>query len=206
MKVGYLSLALIVMLAACDDDDVSFGAGEDLGSDGTANSARLVKMDSAGNLLDSNASQWSCVLDSDTALVWSVKTDDGALHDKDGYYTWFNDDSNTNQGAAGVAGGFSSCTGNIQCDTQTYIAATNAQGLCGNTSWRLPSADELQQLAQEGANPTSETEFFVLINFDSYWSNTLANSIQRMTFSFSTQQLIPENHDNLNPVILVRSQ
>ncbi|HBC55983.1 MAG TPA: hypothetical protein DCZ03_02355 [Gammaproteobacteria bacterium] len=160
-------------------------------------------MDSSGNVLDEGAAQWSCVLDNDSGLIWAIKLDDSSIHDKDNLYTWFNDDANTNQGMEGSPGGFNSCVGGIQCDTQSYLQATNAQGLCAATNWRLPTAAELQQMSEEEANPVTQTQFFPHINLDGYWSATLDNVMQRLTLSFSTLQLIPEDSSNLNPAILV---
>lgn len=72
-----------------------------LGSDGTP-------------LADQNAAYaatpWNCVRDNVTGLIWEVKTDDGALRDKDNTYTWYNIDPATNGGVAGTAGGGSSPT------------------------------------------------------------------------------------------------
>ena len=46
----------------------------------------FTKLDAAGLALSSSVSQWSCVKDNVTGLVWELKTDDGGLHDKDDTY------------------------------------------------------------------------------------------------------------------------
>lgn len=200
-----LTLFLFFLLVACHDDEASLGSGlpGDSDDDSDMATSRLSKVDGSGNLLDEGAAQWSCVLDNDSSLIWAIKPDAGGIHDLDNLFTWFNDDANTNQGMEGSPGGFNSCVGGIQCDTQRYIVATNAQGLCGATNWRLPTVAELQLLSQDETNPSTQTQFFPAISANGYWSSTLDNVTQRLTLNFSTLQSIPEDSSNLNPVILV---
>lgn len=100
--------------------------------------------------------------------MWEVKTDDGGLRDKDNTYVWYDPslsttwvDSNTPWagtpdgelsafmeyiGKTWFANG--SCTGDIPCDTFSYINAVNAQGLCGHHDWRMPTKNELLGLVE----------------------------------------------------------
>ena len=162
-----VALLVVAAVAACGEEDVSLGSVGDGDDNGAGSAARLSKIDGAGNLLDISAPQWRCVLDSDTGLIWAVKRDDSTIHDKDNLFTWFDEDANTNQGMPGAEGGFNSCVGGIQCDTHSYLAATNSEGLCGATNWRLPTAAELQQLSQQEVNPTTQTQFFPVIRLAS---------------------------------------
>jgi hypothetical protein len=85
---------------------------------------------------------WSCIRDEVTGLVWEVKTDAGDLRDKDWTYSWYDPSGVGTGGDPGAAGG-GSCGGTVSCDTQAFVAAVNAAGLCGKQDWRLPTREEL---------------------------------------------------------------
>lgn len=73
-----------------------------------------------------------CVKDELTGLTWEVKTVGiGGLRDE------WNTFTNLGNGQPG--------------DSSAYVAAVNAQGLCGYTDWRIPTADELQSLVDYSA-------------------------------------------------------
>ena len=88
-----------------------------------------------------------CAKDKLTGLTWEVKTADGGLRDKDKTYTNYDDVNNQSLPAGGrpTASDINSAT-----NTVGFIAAVNATSLCGLTSWRLPTADELQGLVDYG--------------------------------------------------------
>lgn len=129
-----------------------------------ANGFDFTKLDQDGNALAADAAFWRCTRDNVTGLIWENKTDqddpskptDGSLtpadmelHDKDNTYSWFNSDANTNGGNSGTAAnGVCNLAG--QCDTEKFVASVNALGLCGAADWRLPTVDELQNLADRG--------------------------------------------------------
>ncbi|MEN9501334.1 MAG: hypothetical protein RI964_619 [Pseudomonadota bacterium] len=117
--------------------------------------------------------KWSCVKDNVTGLIWEVKTQDGGLRDMDWQYTWYNTDNTTNGGGVGVQDG-GHCQGS-QCDTQSYVEAVNAQGLCGSSHWRLPEVDELQSIVdhtKHDPEPTIDINFFPNTKAWIYWSAT----------------------------------
>ena len=62
------------------------------------------------------------ITDTKTGLMWEKKSDDGTLHDKDGFYTWDN--------------AFS-----------VFVAGLNSANFAGHNDWRLPNINELQSLA-----------------------------------------------------------
>ncbi len=117
--------------------------------------------------------KWSCVKDNVTGLIWEVKTQDGGLRDMDWQYTWYNTDNTTNGGGVGVQDG-GHCQGS-QCDTQSYVEAVNAQGLCGSSHWRLPEVDELQSIVdhtKHDPEPTIDINFLPNTKAWIYWSAT----------------------------------
>lgn len=99
-------------------------------------------------VLGSGANDWACTYDSSTKLIWEVKTSDRGLRDKSWVYTWYDSNSATNDGNAGVENGTYSknCDKSSYCNTQDFQQRVNAQGLCGSQDWRLPSREELMTL------------------------------------------------------------
>jgi hypothetical protein len=129
------------------------------------------KIAADGSDLPVSATSWSCVRDNLTGLIWELKTNGAMpdLRDRRWTYCWYDDIHNDNNG--GIAG-WNCRTPEGQCsvenfggvcNTQTYIAAVNAAGLCGHSDWRLPIRLELQGLvhytfAEPG--PTIDSGYF----------------------------------------------
>ncbi|MEA1053293.1 DUF1566 domain-containing protein [Lamprobacter modestohalophilus] len=110
-------------------------------------------------VLGTGPTDWACTRDNVTGLIWEVKTDDGGLRDKDNTYTWYNPDSSTNGGYAGIPNG-GSCTGS-DCDTDGFVTAVNAQELCGATDWRLPDRFELGSIViVDQTGPSIDVDLF----------------------------------------------
>lgn len=117
--------------------------------------APLSKVNSVGAFTDNGTSQkspiWSCVLDANSGLLWEVKTQDGGLRDFKHSYTY--------------------------AQVQSFVAAVNAQGLCGYKDWRLPAAEELLSLVSSKESDNVYTlqrvinlDFFPNTQQDNYWS------------------------------------
>lgn len=137
-----------------------------LGQDGEVQAGQKMSY----TLLTRNSEE--CVKDNVTGLVWEQKTDDGGLRDKDWRYTWYNTDSATNGGAAGVAndGTCFNKAGGAQCDTAGYVAALNAANYCGYSDWRTPSEEELSSIVDYGRIDPSINPIFSHTKSDWYWS------------------------------------
>jgi hypothetical protein len=102
--------------------------------------------------------------------MWEVKTADGGLRDQANTYTWYSTDSSSNGGSAGTAGG-GTCSGDIACDTQSYVAAANAAGLCGYTDWRMPAPKELISIMDYGrTSPSIDLTYFPNTGASYFWS------------------------------------
>lgn len=111
-----------------------------------------------------------CIWDTTTGLVWEIKSEDGALRDKDNTYSWFNENRLVNNNDAGLPNG-GKCTGDISCDSDAYIKVVNKSALCGYTDWRLPTANELLGIVDFSVTqpgPTVDKNYFFETVPDNY--------------------------------------
>jgi hypothetical protein len=128
---------------------------------------------SAGTALGSGATDWACTFDNNTGLMWEVKTT-GGLRNQAHTYTWY--DSNNYGGNAGTANG-GTCQTAGRCDTEKFVADVNAlsPGLCNHTDWRMPTVDELSNLADIGIaypGPTIDATYFPNTPASLFWSGS----------------------------------
>ncbi|MEZ7860957.1 MAG: DUF1566 domain-containing protein [Aeromonadaceae bacterium] len=185
-------------------------------SDGHAGFS-FTKVDASGEALPASATKWSCVKDNVTGLLWEIHTDDGGLRDKDNTYSWYNPDPATNGGLAGTQNG-GQCGGGIPCDTESYVAAVNAAGLCGYHDWRLATATELLGLVDFGIpepGPTIDVNYFADLAGE-VWSSSASpfNSSYAVLVDFrtGTAGIYRKQKDDYSeepaflPVRLVRSE
>lgn len=143
----------------------------------TVSVERFIRLDSQGAPaqiapVGANNLSWECVLDTETALVWEVKTIAG-LRNRQNTYTWYNPNSRTNGGDSGYPNG-GQCS-DSPCDTSLYVEAINKTALCGYHSWRLPSREELRSLVDYEArapHPVINKQYFPQSMMQFYWSST----------------------------------
>ncbi|MCX7098620.1 MAG: DUF1566 domain-containing protein [Methylococcales bacterium] len=131
-------------------------------SDGIAGFS-FTKISAMGAALPLDASEWACVKDNVTGLLWENKTHDGGLHDKSrsfsNYSLTFN--PKNEYGSATDATGFA--------------ATVNAQGTCGVNNWRLPTTQELQGIVNFGyplPGPSIDQNFFSDTLNSPFWSGS----------------------------------
>jgi len=85
----------------------------------------------------------TCVLDTETNLLWQTKTTEPGLHNAANTYSWH------------------------------YVQAVNAAGYCGYNDWRMPNKDELYSVSdirRASSPPTINTRFFPNARAAEYWS------------------------------------
>lgn len=117
---------------------------------------------------------WACVLDNKFGLTWEVKTASPGLHNGANTYSWYERDpflkvyeGSQNSGA---------CTGS-GCDTEAFVAAVNAENLCGYSDWRIPSKADLGTILDAAARfpgPTVPKDFLPNVNNSKigYWTSS----------------------------------
>jgi hypothetical protein len=133
--------------------------------------AKLIKVSNSGKLLENNSSQWNCVFDDKTELIWEVKTDKQGLQNKNNTYTWFEDESGEQNGKYS-----NSCDWGSNCNSKKYIIELNKTGLCNSSNWRLPTEKELSSLLfYSDYNPLINTDYFPNTQAKYYWSSTSHN-------------------------------
>jgi hypothetical protein len=118
---------------------------------------------------------WACTRDDKTMLTWEVKTADAGLHAGTSTYTWYGRDEFSNRDTEGKRDG-GTCTGS-RCDTEAFVAAVNAEKLCGFTDWRLPSTEDASTLIDASVRypgPTLPAGFFPNAQSGKagYWTGT----------------------------------
>lgn len=135
----------------------------------------FVKLDENGKELLSHASNWSCVLDKTTGLIWEVKNS----YSKNKTYAYYDErfagendlsDNATSGGEDGVWAGVNSSYGT----TARYISYINNQKRCGFDRWRLPTREELRSLVYYGQKEKDGNGNLVMIDLD-YFPNTQNN-------------------------------
>lgn len=176
-----------------------------LGSDGLSLAIQNKSWSDGGN--EGAGTQWSCVKDNVTGLIWEVKTNDNGFRDKDWTYSWYNSYGLRNGGNAGTADGGDNCSASTQCDIERYLTAINSRGLCGSHQWNIPSMGILMTLQNiNGSVPTIDTDYFPHTVSDSYWtSSSTAFSTSNawvVRFSSPTTYFLPKSE--LHPIRLFR--
>ncbi len=126
---------------------------------------KYTKIDANGYQLPESASDWSCVKDNETGLIWEVKVNDSSLRQAGRLYTWYSNIYDYNSD-------YNSGCGLMKCDTKDFVQQVNVEGLCGAHDWHLPSLEALKSLVDTSFSPTINTNYFPHTLFAYYWSAT----------------------------------
>ena len=156
------SCLCLVMVIACTTTPAAATSLEDGHEEQFPQRHRYTKIAHDGRMVEPGAPlgagsrDWVCSIDEETGLMWEIKTSDGGLRDKHHTYTPYDSNPKTNGGWVGYRDTRSgncdrSTMDGASCNTEAYIAAVNASGLCGHTDWRLPTIAELVAIAGESS-------------------------------------------------------
>jgi hypothetical protein len=122
----------------------------------------FTRLDEIGDEVDEETTTWSCVRDNITGLIWESKTDpvSTTLHSSSFSYSWFQSDDNG--GFEGDSNGSSTSCSITDCNTESFIAEVNSQGLCNFRDWRLPTHNELLSILHLGKEvaPIIDADYF----------------------------------------------
>ncbi len=160
--------------------DASFGRDvtHNDNSDGHAGFS-FTKLDNLGNELQASASEWSCIRDNVTGLIWESKTGDGGLHDKNERFSWYTSDESLPidyrryENVRDNCNGYMAGVQQSYCNTEAYTSRVNSAELCGSNQWRLPTRRELISLLNsERIAPAIDPDWFPNTVHDFYWSSS----------------------------------
>lgn len=159
--------------------------------------------------------RWDCVRDNNTGLFWEVKRNDAShLRHYLFQYTWYNDQTASNGGFPGLEVG-GSCIGlsGAACNTQAYRLAVNqlppGQALCGFRDWRMPTREELRNMAHTGSTlaPAVDGAFFPNTSSGYHWSGSsdVSDPQSAWGISFTLGDDFFDTKNAAYPIRLVRS-
>ena len=133
--------------------------------------ADFVKLSNEGEVLDFENSNWSCVLDQKTSLVWEVKGETEGLQYTMNTYTWFDGDTGRKNNMYSK-----NCFWGEGCNTQSYIDDINEAQLCTYSNWRLPTRDELKTIINYYSDHDIliDLAFFPNTRMGTYWTSMTA--------------------------------
>ena len=153
-RTALVSVLTILSFAACS---------QDVGDKTASTQSKFSRVAVAGE---------TCILDSETGLLWAGKADATGLHDFRNTYSWYDPtQANGELDYRGTENG-GECSGST-CDTWHYVLAVNEAGYCDHNDWRLPGKDELfsiSDLLKADNPPTIDTNFFSHAQIAEYWS------------------------------------
>lgn len=110
----------------------------------------FVKLDKfSGAVKDVNDTDFGCVQDKVTGLIWEHKTNTDPVtdfHSARAKFSWFDPDFTTNGGDQGQANGGACPKSIVTGDTLQLTNYVNQEKLCGFSDWRLPTIEELRSI------------------------------------------------------------
>ena len=133
--------------------------------------ADFLKMSNDAEILELESSEWSCVLDNKSSLVWEVKSENEGIQYALNTYTWFDGVSGRENGTFSK-----NCYWGKSCNTQSYIEDINKAELCTYSDWRLPTRDELKSIVDYygDSDILIDSLLFPNTQMDTYWTSMSA--------------------------------
>ena len=178
-----------------------------LGMDGSPLANQRAAYDIAGS--EAAGTQWACVRDNHTGLIWEVKEASG-IHANTTEYRW--------GGLTAIGRNNPARQGEFFRDWNVLLNNANNTARCGITDWRVPDLKTLATLINYGANitvpnslsgPFINDDFFPLVpNSPSYWTSSPFNLNENDAYIISFQNASDSDQarDDLQFVRLVAGE
>jgi len=153
------------------DPAAQLGAGTKVG--GGAKGFDFTKIANNGTTLPASAAlgtgatDWACTYDNVTGLMWEVKVSDPS-HLR--YMNWGYSAALLDTSNAGP------CLSSGRCKAEEFVADVNSTSLCGHSDWRMPTVDELSNLADLGIaypDPSIDPTYFPNTPASVFWTSSL---------------------------------
>lgn len=179
----------------------------------------FTKFNNNGVDVGNNASDWQCVQDNVTGLMWEIKSGgngvigDEGINDADDRFSWHNSDPSSNGGGSGfmnnqgeVCSDYDSENPQTHCNTQAFVERMNKNAWCGFADWRLPTRKELLSIVDYGnALPMMDNDYFPEIGQFVWTSTPLAlGSVSAWGVNFQYGNSFSIDKRNARQVRLVR--
>lgn len=177
------------------------------------------KFNNNGVDVGNNASDWQCVQDSVTGLMWEIKSGgngiigDEGINDADDRYSWHNSDPASNGGGAGfidnkgeACSGYNPDNPQTYCNTQAFVERMNKHTWCGFADWRMPTRKELLSIVDYGnSRPMIDNDYFPEVGRVVWTSTSLAlGSISAWGVNFESGNSFSFDKRNAGQIRLVR--
>ena len=110
------------------------------------------KLDANGDEVADDASDYACIRDNFTGLIWEIKTTSAnpvpntTLRDNKNTYNWHYPDGSTGGETGEASDAGTTCPSTDDCGMETYVKAVNESVYCGGANWRVPTMVELQSI------------------------------------------------------------
>ncbi|OLQ81634.1 hypothetical protein BIT28_04420 [Photobacterium proteolyticum] len=162
------------------------GQDADYGFDATDNGFKFVKLDANGQALAEDATEWSCVKDERTGLIWESKKNDASspqhfdrlfAYQLTGKFEPYIEDINL--------AGCQDAGDNI-CTTEQYVDYLNNNEVCGITDWRLPTLYEFYDLIDFGETETDADDLVYGLTYAYFPLQSKASYLETGTVWTST--------------------
>lgn len=176
---------------------------------------RFRKLDSNHRTLAKTASNWSCVSDVITGLMWENKTNNG----KRWWNARYTNTTNTNnpptaRGSCVYSREAGKMVKDPSCHTEGYVeyinSLQNGAGLCAYNDWRMPSVTEMKTilLSTKPAPFFINSTFFPHSQMKNIWTgtpDTVGNNAMRL-YLLHAISTVSQNRNAPTAVILVRGR
>jgi len=131
--------------------------------------------------------QWACVRDNHTGLVWEVKENSG-IHANTITYRW--------GGLTAIGINNNNRQGDYFSDWNVLVNSANNNARCGISDWRVPDIKSLSTLANYSRpdGVSANTDFFPFVD-ESYWSASPFNLNDEDAYSIEFRTAVDRNLD-----------